>query len=210
MKTSTKIMLSLLLIAIDIVYFGYEATLLNLNKITSLLFINLYLDNYQKYLLIISTFFCVIMFALKIPFLQPEFRVRIGNSFLNFIFKYIAVICISLSLYVLLMYVLVIYLFNFEIQEKIRYLYLFLELVSFFIVCMFIFLISYFKTVKLTFSIMTVWILNFLFLVIINCFGFWLNKPVINILGLKIYKVIIIIYGTFFLLFKAEKTEIIT
>ena len=158
-----KLMFSFLFVFFFIGYFGIESKNMNVNNDTYL-FLKMYLDNTQKYLFTMTLFLSITVPVIHIPFLVPEFKVRLKDKVFEYVWQKHIVFALLFSVFILFSFGVVAFFCGYSNVVAILDASLFFRLFSFTLSFMVLYTIIYLKTNKYYLGIAFASIVNFLFL----------------------------------------------
>ena len=167
-----KLLLNFLFVFLFIVYFGIESKNMNINNDTYL-FLKMYLDTPQKYLFIMTLFLSITVPTIHIPFLVPEFKVRLKNKVFRYVWRKNIGFALLFSVFILFSFGMVAVFYGYSNVVSILDTSLFFRLFSFILSYMVLYTVIYLKTNKYYLGIAFVSAANFLFLILLISFDYY-------------------------------------
>jgi|GEM_PF-4460115 len=208
MRRSKCYLLVCLLILLLTIYFAFDALYVETaSEISLSIFLALYIDNSYRYFFLISLFTILIMYALNLPFLQPEYLVRISPDRLVFVAKFIVNMCLVSSFSVYAIFALVSVFFKFNIAIDYYYLIVLLKLLCMNLSINILYVVMYVNFTKMGLSLLLTFGGNYLYLTAINYWEFTTNNYRISETGYYVYVIIVCVVGIPYLLLFSDKIE---
>lgn len=193
-----------------IIYFGWESRGLAAFKNTFDDFTNVYLDNVQKYLYIISLFAATMFYFVRIPFLRPEYRIRINVSLYDFLIEKNIVNSLFITLAIYMLYIFASVFYDFSFVFSITYIFLFMRLYGFVYLCGVIYLLSYLSSENEIFGFVCIIAINLFVLMIYLSVNFIFNNCISDKFEMLIFSFYITFFDIFcslYLMLKSDKKE---
>lgn len=130
-------------------------------------FLDRHLNNAQQCLYIGSLYMLAVLSLVKMPFLEPLYRVRLKDQLFFYLFQKMAIESLILSVYVFAAYTVSALLTGAAFTVELSYLLLLFKLFSFFLACRTLYTLVYFLLGKEMLGLLCVLAANLLFLSIL-------------------------------------------
>jgi len=154
-------------------YMGYDAKISGLYDLTFSEFIKIYLDSSQKYFFNITIFLIPISYFGRIPFLKSEYFIRLRDDMPIYIIKRTALTSLLTTALISMSFILTAFVFGINISQLAANIPVIIKLFLFINAGLLVGVSIYFLTNKIILGIMSIAIINFLFLMTLIAYQYY-------------------------------------